>query len=378
ASIIVEEALEKKIPAVIFDPTAQWTGFLHQLQDKNIFKKYATFSLREEDAKSYKGLIYTPTNENFDVEFEKYTNPGETTVFNLSNLSVKEYDKAVKNIIDTIIEKKWEESPDLQLLVVFDEVHRLLDPAAEGVGYEALIKAAREFRKWGIGLIMSSQVSSDFKEAIGGNVLTEVQLNTKNIEDIKKIEEKYGAEYSDRITRQGVGVGLVQNPKYNKGQPWFIEFRPPFHNPHKLPEEDLAKYDSFTRKLNEIFAVIEYFKKAGINVDDYMMDYNLANNKLKEGKFRMVQIYVEDLEQSLAKESQYKKAVENYKSQQSQAAQPSSEKNSASNDKQVQKIKAYIEKYQKQGYSLTKLQKHLESQNIPKHIIQKALEEIEK
>ncbi len=302
ASIIVEEALNKKIPAVIFDPTAQWTGFLSGLKDPNILRYYSDFSLSKDDTRSYKGLIFTPKNDTFDLDFQEYMNPGEVTVFNLSNLSVQEYDSSVKKIIDSMFQKKWEESGDLKLVVVFDEVHRLLDKNAKGEGYAALTKACREFRKWGIGLVMASQVSSDFKEAIGGNVLTEVQLNTKNLEDIKKIAKKYGGEYAQRITRQGIGVALVQNPKYNKGKPWFIHFRPPLHNPHKLSEDDLTLYEKFTNILKDVKQQLDSFSEDD-DIEDMKMDYHLAISKLKEGKFKMAEIYIQNLQDELKKRS---------------------------------------------------------------------------
>ena len=306
ASIIVEEALNNKIPVVVFDPTSQWTGFLSALKDKNILEYYSKFGLSTDSARSYKGLIFTPKSADFDLDFDEYLKPGEITVFNLAHLSTQDYDEATAKIIKSIFNKGWEESPDLKLLCVFDEVHRLLDPTCDGKGYGALTKGAREFRKWGIGLIMASQVSSDFKAAIGGNVLTEIQLNTKNLEDIKKAEEKYGVEYAQRITRQGLGVAMVQNPKYNNGKPWFINFRPPLHNPHKLSDEDLDKYEMFTTNLKKIKLIIKEMKSRGIDVNDYELDYNLANNKLKEGKFKMVQLYMEELENNLSLNSQYK------------------------------------------------------------------------
>ncbi len=295
ASIIIEEALNNKIPVVVFDPTSQWTGFLSSLKDKNILNFYPKFGLKPEDARSYKGLIFTPKNKEFDINFEEYLNPGEITVFNLAHLSIQDYDEVTEKIIKSIFEKGWEESPELKLLCVFDEVHRLLDPSCEGKGYAALTKGAREFRKWGIGLLMASQVSSDFKEAIGGNVLTEIQLNTKNLEDIKKAQEKYGEIYGKRIARQGLGVAMVQNPAYNGGKPWFINFRPPLHNPHKLLDEELKTYDDFTSKLKLIKNAILELKEKNQDVSDYELDYNLANNKLKEGKFKMSDIYIQGL-----------------------------------------------------------------------------------
>ncbi|MFW6025327.1 MAG: helicase HerA domain-containing protein, partial [Candidatus Woesearchaeota archaeon] len=299
ASIIVEEALDKKIPVVVFDPTSQWTGFLNSLKDKNIFEYYPKFNLKKEDARSYKGLIFTPKDANFDLDFDEYMNPGEITVFNLAHLSTRDYDEATSKIIQSLFDKNWEEDPNLKLLCVFDEVHRLLDSSCEGKGYAALTRGAREFRKWGIGLLMASQVSSDFKEAIGGNVLTEVQLNTKNMNDIKKAKKKYGEEYAKRITRQGVGVALVQNPKYNDGKPWFIHFRPPLHNPHKLSEEDLKAYDKYTKELKKLKNKMEELKEKGKDVSNLELDYNLANNKLKEGRFKMTEIYIDELKNSL-------------------------------------------------------------------------------
>ncbi|MFW6025328.1 MAG: ATP-binding protein [Candidatus Woesearchaeota archaeon] len=299
ASIIVEEALNEKIPVVVFDPTSQWTGFLSSLKDENIFKYYPKFNLKKEDARSYKGLIFTPKDSDFELNFDEYLNPGEITVFNLANLNIKDYDRAVSKIINKIFDKSWEEDPELKLLCVFDEVHRLLDPNCSGEGYKGLIKGAREFRKWGIGLLMASQVSSDFKEEIGGNVLTEIQLNTKNMNDIKKASEKYGEMFAKRITRQGVGVALVQNPKYNDGNPWFIHFRPPFHNPHKLSEEDLKAYDKYTSELKSIKQKLESKKQSGDDISDLELDYNLANNKLKEGRFKMTDIYIQSIKEKL-------------------------------------------------------------------------------
>ena len=299
ASVIVEEALENDIPVVAFDPTTQWTGFLAACKDENVLEAYDKFDISKDERKSYKGLIYTPEDAGFDVDFEKCLNPGEITVFNLAELSITDYDQVVSDIIDTLFEQGWEESPDLRLLVVFDEVHRLLDERCSGDGYQGLIRAAREFRKWGIGVIMSSQVSSDFKEEIGGNVLTEVQLNTKNMSDIEKVKSKYGNEYARRVTRQGVGVGLVQNPRYNDGNPWFLEFRPPYHDPHKLSDDDLEAYDKYTSELDELRAKIEEKKDAGEDMSDIELDLDLAEDKLKEGKFNMVDIYIGDLQERL-------------------------------------------------------------------------------
>jgi len=92
---------------------------------------------------------------------------------------------------------------------------------------------------------MASQVLSDFKEAIKGNVLTEIQLHTKSLGDLSRVEKKYGLDYVKRVTKLEIGVGMVQNPKYNVGRPWFFAFRPTFHEPHKIPDVDLETYKEY-------------------------------------------------------------------------------------------------------------------------------------
>ncbi|MCJ7817166.1 MAG: DUF87 domain-containing protein, partial [Candidatus Aenigmarchaeota archaeon] len=192
ASVFVEEALDKKIPVIVFDPTAQWTGFVKQCEDENLLKFYRQFGMDVRYTKPYKGMILEITDPHIILDFKKYMNPGEITVFTMNKLGPGEYDVAVKNIINAIFKTGWEESTKLRMIMVFDEVHRLLEKYGGIGGYISLEQACREFRKWGIGIIMCSQVLADFKEAIAGNVLTDVQMNTKSLIDIRKVETKYG------------------------------------------------------------------------------------------------------------------------------------------------------------------------------------------
>ncbi len=295
ASVIVEEALKQKIPVIVFDPTAQWTGFVRPCKDNNLLRYYPNFNMRPEDARPFTGMIFEVTDPNVKIDIKKYMNPGEVTVFTLNKLKPGEYDTAVQCIIDTIFSVGWEESTTLKMVIVFDEVHRLLEKYGGKGGYVSLEKACREFRKWGLGMIMCSQVYSDFKEAIQGNILTEIQLNTKSMADIAKVKEKYGASYSEKISRQGVGVGMLQNPKYNDGKPWFIQFRPTMHSPHKITEEELNIYKNFAEQLEKIEAKIENIKAKNINVMDIELELKLAKTKLKQGQFKMAEIYIESL-----------------------------------------------------------------------------------
>jgi len=225
--------------------------------------------------------------------------PGEITIFTLHKLKPEEFDQAVRNIIDTMFKVGWEESTKLKMLVVFDEVHRLLEKYGGKGGYVALERACREFRKWGIGIIMCSQVLADFKEAVAGNVLTDIQLNTKNLEDIRKAKDKYGEEYANRITRQGLGVGMIHNPKYNDGKPYFIQFRPTYHNPHKITNEELEEYKEFAKEISQLKDKINKLREEGKDVFDLELELKLAEDKLKLGNFRMAKIYIESIKKKL-------------------------------------------------------------------------------
>jgi hypothetical protein len=217
----------------------------------------------------------------------------------MNKLGPGEYDVAVKNIINAIFRTGWEESTKLKMLMVFDEVHRLLEKYGGIGGYLSLEQACREFRKWGIGILMCSQVLADFKEAIAGNVLTDIQLNTKSLIDIRKVETKYGSEYATRISRQGVGVGMLQNPKYNEGKPYFVQFRPTWHNPHKITDEEMEFYKEFAQRLEVIEQKIESMKKSKRDTSDLEIELKLAKDKLKQGRFRMAKIYITSLEEHL-------------------------------------------------------------------------------
>ncbi len=299
ASVVVEEALEKKIPVVVFDPTAQWTGFVKSCEDEFVLRKYQEFGMDVKEKKPYKGMIYEIDDPHVKIDIRKYLNPGEITVFVMNKLKAGEYDVSVKDIIDMIFSIKWEESTTLKMIIVFDEVHRLLEKYGGKGGYVSLEQACREFRKWGIGVVMCSQVLTDFKEAIAGNVLTDIQLNTKAIEDITRVKDKYGEEYAQRISRQGIGVGMVQNPKYNEGKPYFVNFRPTFHNPHKISNEEMDMYKEFAKRIKTIEDKILKMKKGGRDTSDVELDLKLANDKLKQGRFRMAKIYITSLEKLL-------------------------------------------------------------------------------
>ena len=92
---------------------------------------------------------------------------------------------------------------------------------------------------------------------------------------------------------------MIQNPKYNNGKPWFISFRPTWHSPHKILNEDLEKYKDFSKKLETIESMINGLKKKKVNTGDFELELKLAKNKLKQGRFRIAEIYISSLMEHL-------------------------------------------------------------------------------
>jgi hypothetical protein len=217
----------------------------------------------------------------FKIDFKKYMNPGEITVFSLNKLKSGEYDTAVTNIIDTIFSQGWEESTKLKMVIVFDEVHRLLERYGGKGGYVSLERACREFRKWGIGIFLISQVLLDFKGAIRANIANEIQLRTKYEGDIGRVKSKYGVDYASKVTRLTIGTGLFQNPEYNNGRPWFLSFRPLLHSPFALTDEEIDTYIRLNKRIEAVDVIIEKMKANKVDTYDIEVELNSLSRKQK-------------------------------------------------------------------------------------------------
>jgi hypothetical protein len=137
--------------------------------------------------------------------------------------------------------------------------------------------------------MMCSQVTADFKQAISGNIMTEIQLQTKSMEDIKRVKKKYGEEFAQKLSSEDVGTGMIQNSNYNDGDPWFVDFRPTYHNPHKIPDNEMQKYQELSSRLDALRSDVS-------GSEDKELELNLAADKLKEGRFKMASMYIDELE----------------------------------------------------------------------------------
>ncbi|MEM5778122.1 MAG: NEW3 domain-containing protein [Candidatus Aenigmatarchaeota archaeon] len=300
--VMAEECLKKGISVIVFDPTAQWTGFIRPCKDKVMLNLYSKFGIKPEEARGFKGTIVQIKDPFLKVEIEKYIKEGEITVFVLNKLTPDQLDYFVRKTIDYMFTIPWEESRKLKALFVFDEVHRLLPKFAKqtgvslgGEGYLAIERACREFRKWGLGLVMISQVLLDFRGAIRAVIATESQMRTKYEGDIERIKTKYGWEYSAAIPKLEVGTGMIQNPEYNDGKPWFIRFRPLLHDSFRLTEEELSMYEDYMKQIEELGKKIETLKSRNIDTYDMELELKLAVEKVKTAQMRMAETYIESV-----------------------------------------------------------------------------------
>ncbi len=294
AQVIVEEALMKGVSVIVFDPTAQWTGFLRKCKERSMLKHYGKYSMKKSDARAFNGNVHTITDPRELIKLQDFIKPGEITVFTIHHLDPKQIDILVASTIRQVFHANLPESQDLRLLIVYDEVHRLLPKfGGSGAGFLQIERACREFRKWGVGLVLISQVLSDFVGEIKANISTEIQMRTRDESDLKRIRLKYGDEIATSIIKAPAGQGMLENPQYNKGLPYFIAFRPLMHSITRLSDEELEKYNKYNEMINDLSYQLEQLEKLKVDVFDLRLELKLALDKLKTGNFNMVDIYLE-------------------------------------------------------------------------------------
>jgi len=303
AQVVIEEALLKNVAVIVFDPTAQWSGMLRKCEDKKMLSYYPAFGLKQADARAFFGNIRQISHAREIIEIEKFIQPGQIQIFALNKLDPNDMDIFVASVIRQIFKSDPKETPDLKVLLVFDEVHRLLSKfGGSGEGFLQIERACREFRKWGIGVMLVSQVLSDFVGEIKANINTEIQMRTRDEGDLGRINTKYGEEFLQSLVKASVGVGMFVNTSYNRGKPYFINFRPILHNTRRLSDEELEKYNKYNDIIDDFENQVNQLEKENIDIFDFKMELKLIKDKLMTGNFSVVDIYVEGLGPRLQKQ----------------------------------------------------------------------------
>ncbi len=297
AQILVEEVLIKSdVSVVVFDPTAQWTGFLEPNRDEEMFRGYRRYGMKRTDARTFKGNVYVINDATQRINPEQHITPGEISVFYMRDLNNPDMEAFISNAIDDIFNAGLSDSSNLRVLLVFDEIHRILPKfGGVGKGFVRIERAVREFRRFGIGVILISQVLKDFIGQIKANIGTEIQMHTRYKEDLDRINLKYGDYIYQSVVKADIGEGMLQNSEYNGGNPYFISFRPTLHNANSLSNEKLEQYERYNKKINELLPQLETLRKADLDIFDIELEMKLALDNIKSGSFSIVDIYVDSL-----------------------------------------------------------------------------------
>ncbi|MBU0472160.1 MAG: DUF87 domain-containing protein [Nanoarchaeota archaeon] len=303
AQVIVEECLLKDVAVLVFDPTAQWSGMLRPCKEKGMLKYYPGFGMKTKDARSFNGNVRQLMNAKEVIEIHKYMKPGEIQIFAMNKLDPKAIDTVVANTIRQIFKENFNESTELRLLVVYDEIHRILPKfGGSGDGFVQIERGCREFRKWGVGVMLVSQVLADFVGQIKANINTEVQMRTRDEGDLERIKTKHGDEVLKSLVRASVGSGMVQNASYNRGRPYFVTFRPILHSVQRLSDEELEKYNGYNEEIDQMMYELEQLEELEVDVFDMKLEIKLALDKVKSGNFNMVEVYLEGIRPRMKKE----------------------------------------------------------------------------
>ena len=300
AEVLIEEALMKGVSVIVFDPTAQWTGFLRRCQNKKMIALYPQFGLKKTDARAFNGNVHQILNARQIINIKKYTEPGEIHCFAINRLDPEDIDVLVANTVREVFHANLPESAELKLMIIFDEVHRLLPKfGGSGQGFIQIERGAREFRKWGVGLMLISQVLTDFVGETKANINTEIQMRTRDQGDLDRIKNKYGDYMLQSLLKASTGTGMIENAAYNRGNPYFVTFRPLLHEHARLSDQELENYNKYNEIIEELDYQIDQLKEEGIDVFDVKLELTMALDKVKSGNFNMVDIYLEGLKPRL-------------------------------------------------------------------------------
>ena len=150
--------------------------------------------------------------------------------------------------------------------------------------------------------MLVSQVLSDFVGEIKANINTEIQMRTRDEGDLGRIKIKYGEQFLQSLVKASVGVGMFVNTSYNRGKPYFINFRPILHNTRRLSDEELEKYNKYNEIIDDFDNQVDQLEKEKIDTFDMKMELKLIKDKLMTGNFSVVDIYIEGLGPRLQKQ----------------------------------------------------------------------------
>jgi len=99
---------------------------LRKCSDKFMLSLYPNFGMKPTQARAFNGNVKQITNALELIDIRKYVRPGEIQILACNKLDPKDIDLFVANSIREVFHANFNENTELKLLLVYDEVHRLL------------------------------------------------------------------------------------------------------------------------------------------------------------------------------------------------------------------------------------------------------------
>jgi len=301
AQDIAEEALIKNIPVIVFDSSYQWTGFIKKNHEWEMLMHYSEFNMDESLPRPFKTNIRLINNPREVININEYLHPGQLTLFCFDPSNPKAMDNLISSTLHQI-SKSFSPSKEIKLLIVYENVHKLLKDYNYKSSMHGIIhlgNACRDFGKLGIGLILTSEVLNKLVKEIHAHIATEIQMKTNSREDIKAISRKYGKDFAGMLTRVPAGIGLIQNQEYNNGNPYLIAFRPTLHNPHRLTNDELKQYLSLNEELDDLSYQTSKLKELKQPIISLEIELSQSRNNLYKGNLEIASNYIENLSERL-------------------------------------------------------------------------------
>ncbi len=193
---------------------------------------------------------------------------------------LEETAKTLSSLVDFFSHS--EETEELRLLVVFDETHRLM---AYNELTQILDTAARELRKYGVGLVFISQSCFDFVRGIRGDIHTHIAMRTVWSNDLIYMRQhsnlpKGSDNFFEALRHSANGIGVFYSHFFNHAIPYYCKFFE--HDKFFQPVTQRSVYeavenDETTQRRSEIVKIVT--KNSNITAESIKKE--LDGKKLK-------------------------------------------------------------------------------------------------
>jgi len=128
------------------------------------------------------------------------------------------------SLVSSLSSAVREESTKLRLLLVLDGIYNVIfnafGPRCSSIFY--LERSVREFRKWGMGVILTAEKLSYLTDPLRANFWTVIHLGTDDEKEVQK-SSIYFREESPRLLRLHKGEALAISHDYWYGEPFRLK-----------------------------------------------------------------------------------------------------------------------------------------------------------